>query len=220
MSLARRGDRLGTYLVSDRREAQALTPRADHDALTALRRGMAEYLLQAMDTDIGAREVQLQSVLWGWAEFEHRGAFPAAYVTHAGEVRYETTTTSRGSGFAARDAGKVRLDVVADLTATLEVHLYAKDPVQRMALVRGLERAVYPEDWLDGLRLRLAYYHDAFARYDLQTVTYEDSAEDAQQMFRRAVVTFTASVPLVVPRSAKAGADGRANIATGPDVQP
>jgi hypothetical protein len=216
MSIARRGDRYGTYLVTDRREAQTLVARADHDALTALRRGMAEYLLHYMHADIAGREVTLESVLWGWADFELRGRFPAAYVTHAGEVRYDATTTSRGSSFKGADAGKTRLDVVADLTATIEVHLYAKDPVQRMALVRALERAVYPADWLDGLRLRLAYYHQAFARYDLQTVIYEDSTEDAQQLLRQATVTFTASVPLVVPRSAKAGTEGRATLTVTP----
>ena len=216
MSLARRGDRYGTQVITDRSDQQELVAHADHDALTALRRGLAEYLLHYMHADVAGRDVQLESVLWGWADFETRGRFPAAYVTHVGEVQYASTTTSRGSGFAAKDAGKVRLDIVADVTATIEVHLYAKDPVQRMALVRALERAVYPADWLDGLRLRLGFYHRAFARYDLQTVVYEDNTEDAQQLFRQATVTFVASVPLVVPREAKAGIEGRATLSVTP----
>ena len=218
MSIARRGDRYGTQLVTDRQQAQNLLVRADHDALTALRRGLAEYLLHYMPTALGGREIRLDTVLWGWADFELRGRFPTAYVTHVGAVEYSATSTSRGSSFSKTDAGKPRLDVVASLSATLEVHLYAKDAVQRMALVRGIERTVYPNDWLDALRLKLDYYHGAFARYGLQSVTYEDSTEDAQAVFRRAVVTFTASVPLVVPRDAKSAIEGRATLLTGPEV--
>jgi len=217
--IARRGDRVATALVTDRREAQQLTARADHDALTALRRGLAEYLLTAMqpDTPTG-REVQLESVLWGWASFEQRGRFPAAYVGHEGAVVYRTTTTARGSSFRRADAGLPRLDVVADVTAALQVVVYAKDTAQRSALVMAAEQAMYPVDWLDGARVRLDCYHGAFATYDLTSVLYDDSTDAAQEAFYRAILTVNASLPLVVTRAAAAGAEGRAKLTTGPDV--
>ncbi len=216
--IARRGDRYGTKLVSSPREAQQLTANSSHDALTALRRGLAEYLLHHMPRSIGARDITLESVMWGWATFETRGRFPAAYVSQRGDVQYASTTTARGSSFRADQAGKPRLDVVADVTATMEVHIYAKDSVQRMALVRGVESAFYPEAWLDGLRLKLDFYHDAFASYALESVSYDDSVEDAQEAYRRAVVTCSASLPLVVTRPAKAGITPRAKLTASPTV--
>lgn len=217
--IARRGDRVGTTLVTDRSDAQALNALAEHDALTALRRGLAEYMLEALKADTGGRPIRLESVLWGWADFERRGQFPAAYISTSGETNYAKTATARGSGFARAQAGVERLDIVADVATTLEVRLYCKDEAQRAALVHAVEAASFPVDWLDSIRVRLAYYHGAFASYDLASISYEDSPEDAAAMLRVAAATFRATVPLVVARAAKAAITPRVSISVSPDAE-
>jgi hypothetical protein len=182
----------GTQLVQRADIRQEFTDHRETDARTALTRGLAEYLESLSIEWIGGRQSRFLAVLQTWSEPEMVAVFPSAvvYATDAGQYEDATLTPKTiklaGSGRFLREIAEVKLE--------LTVEVWATDPVERMALAAMLEDALDPHEWMSGLRLRLPHYHGSHATYEKTGLRYEDSTDDSQKRWRKAIFAVTGNI--------------------------
>lgn len=185
-------------LVRNARERVALTDRRETDCRTALTRGLKEYLEQcsalvidADETGTHGREVRFQKVLGGWADPEVPAVVPSACVLALDEGSYDA---SRLTPKVFDLESGLSLQESSEFTQRLAIEVWAKDPIERMALVAMLEDALDPVEWMTGFKLVLPHYHATTALYLKQSSVYLDNEQNAQRNHRRAVIMLTASM--------------------------
>lgn len=170
-------------LMLEPNERAGLTAVRECDAHTAMARGLAEYLGQ-QSIEIGGRKLQLTTYTT-WAEPEDTVRYPAAAVGAASGV-YDRSFTP---DVQTTIAGSARLLAFSEFAQELQVELWATDPKERSYLVGMVEEALNPVDWMYGMRLRLPFYHNTTATYELLTSQYIDSSDEAMAKYRRAILT-------------------------------
>lgn len=141
-----------------------------------------------------------QRVFHVWAEPEEVAEYPSAVVLAATPGTYDASRFvpqhPRADMRIPPPDGRW-LIATSELLVDLTVEVWATDPLERMALVSGLEDALCPHDYQYGLRLELPHYHGLRGTYEPTTVDYLDSETDAIRRYRRAAVTVRAQVSVV-----------------------
>ena len=184
-------------VVAPEFDPQVLTNRRNTDCRGALTYGLAEYLetLQLDPANYGGRGFRFAKVFPQVPQAESEAVWPAAYVYAGGSAQYdaaEMTPQTRvlPSGLAIRFA--------AELTMNMQVEIWSRDPVERMALVSMCEDAFDPVDYMTGFILELPHYHGVRATYECTDIDYLDVLEDDQKRWRKAVFTISGTVPKIV----------------------
>lgn len=183
-----------TRLISNPDDLQVMTRDYETDARTAITRGLKEYLEQLVVNWPGGRQSKFAKVFQTWAEPEVPAEYPSAvvYATEPGtyDARNFTPSTEQlADGFVIR--------LSAEFVQNVVVEVWTTDPKERVALVKMLEDAFSPVDWMYGFRLELPHYHNMRATFEPMTMAYDDSADDAQRRYRRVIMVLTAHVAVV-----------------------
>lgn len=183
-----------TRLVYDPDDLQHMTRDFETDVRTALTRGVKEYLEQLKIDWPGGRQSKFVKVLQTWAEPEVPAEYPSAvvYATEPGtyDGRNFTPTTE-----VLEDGYIIRL--TSEFTQQIVVEVWTTDPRERVALVKMLEDAFCPVDWMYGFRLELPHYHNMRATFEPLTLAYDDVGDDAQRRYRRFLIMLTGNVAVV-----------------------
>lgn len=191
-----RVDELMARLVTDSDDVEELTNVRTTDTRTALARGLVEYLGQLSILSEGGRAHNFVNVQLCWAEPEVASTSPALTIVGM------TPGVFSDSDFSPRvrklAAGGALVEMSA-LEQEFLVTVWAKDPMQRMALATLIEDAADPVEWMSGFRLELPFYFGARATYLFRNVQYMDGPQEAQRRWRNAVFGVTASVPKYRP---------------------
>ncbi len=164
------------------------------DARTAIARGLKEYLEQLFYQASGGRQVHFRHVFDTWAQAESNAEYPSAAVVARGEGVYDASKFTPQVESAAEGLGVVQ---TSELRIDADVGVWATDNKERMALVAMLERDLVPTEFMYGLRLELPHYFNARAEYELASMNYVDSAEDAMRRHRRAMLLVHATMPVL-----------------------
>lgn len=175
-------------LVSDNNQRLELTAFRDCDAHTAMARGLSEYLGQ-QTVEIGGRKLQLKAYTT-WAEPEDAVTYPAVAIGADAGV-YDRSFTP---DVQTTISGDVRLLAYSEFAQDLMIDLWATDPRERSYLCAMIEESLNPVDWMYGMRLRLPFYHNTVATYELMNSQYIDSSADAMAKYRRAQFTVRANM--------------------------
>lgn len=182
-----------THLVTHATPPQVLTAVRETDALTAITRGLKEYVETLDVTWVGGRHSKFAKVLDGWAVPEQVAEFPTAILYAQSPGRYDAADFAPRTVQVAGTRSTLRSS--SELTVSLSVEVWSTDPKERMAIGALLEDAFDPTDDQTGFVLELPHYHSARAAFSLADVVYADTAINAQQRRRLVVFTLDASVP-------------------------
>lgn len=179
-------------------DVSGLTANRETDARSALVRGLAEYLSQVSIEVPGGRRSLFKKVLETHAEPEELAEYPSAIVDATGTGTYteRLTTGSSGSARIAEPDGRFFL-TGAEFKTQMTVDVWATDPKERMALSMAVEDSMMPVDWMSGMRLELPHYFNCRADYQLVSMSYLDSTDDAMRRYRRVQYVVTASIPVL-----------------------
>jgi hypothetical protein len=189
----------GLYVrpILDADDLQKLTTVRTMDSRTALARGLAEYLRMLSLVWEGGRLLKFARVKFYWAEPEEEGFLPAAAIIGREDAQYEETAT--GPMLAqAQDGTEKYLRTHAATHQKFDLEVWSTDPVELYGLVAMLEDALEPTEFMNGLRLELPYYFGLRATYLKQSIRYGGGASDAQQRWRKAIISIEGEVSQVV----------------------
>lgn len=189
-----------TQLVTNTDDPVVCTATRLTDALTATRRGLAEYLEQVF-LDIEGVRVRLQKVHPVWAEGEETAVFPSAAIVLVGDLTYDASSLTPTLDPTCRLPDGGYLVKYSELTATLMVDLFASSPDERAQVMLLLEDALNPVDWRYGFVLELPHYHNVRAVYELATAQSLDSEGTAIRRWREGSAVLNVRVPVVRPRT-------------------
>lgn len=198
----------GTTLVtSAAAEPTKLTARRDCDAVTALKRGLAEYLAQVyLDVD-GAR-VRFVQTFHSWAEPESIAKYPSAAVLSDGEAEldYHGMTPTLDPKRLVADLNtpsghKSYLVKYAEVTVNLAVEIHCTSPEERSQVSMLLEDALNPVDWMYGFKLDLPHYFNQRVVYAPMTTMFQDAEDSARRRFRPGTVMLSGQISLLRVRS-------------------
>lgn len=173
-------------------EKQVLTLTRKTDTRTALTRGLAEYLSQLSIAWEGGRLSRFVQVFENWAEPEDTAHYPSAVVYSGEGGSYDASVLS--PQLQLIPGTNIYVRSVAELVQPLTIELWTTDPQERMALVAMLEDALEPHEFMTGLRLTLPHYHNQRGTYEKLSVTYDDSQDNAQRRWRKAVISLTGNI--------------------------
>ena len=135
-------------LITRARYSVPLSGNRETDKLTALCRGLREYLESLRFTDpVGGREFAFDHVVETWAPPETPAAMPAAavYTTEKGVV----TPAKMAPTFPGENKlpdGRYLLDM-GEFSLDLNVEVWSKDAAQRRAFAMALDDAFCPVAW-------------------------------------------------------------------------
>ena len=183
------------------------TATRETDAVTAVKRGLREYLEQVYLDVLGVR-VQFARVLEVWAETDEIAVYPAAVIHARDEAEYDAsglTPALNVTPVVARpgDPAEHRTYLVkySEVRVPLVVELHTTSPEERVGCSMLLEDALNPVDWMYGFRLQLPHYYNQIAVYEPVRAQQLDSEDSARRRWRPGSVLLTASVSLVRARS-------------------
>lgn len=186
----------GSYLLTDPNAKVPWTSTRLTDCRTALTRGVAEYMEQLRMVATGGREVAFKQVLQTWAEPELPAKYPSALVYGAsGEYDASSFTPGINKNMKVQD-GRFIVQL-AEYVAPLTVEIWSTDPKERVNLVMLCEDAFNPTDFMFGFRLVLPHYFNSRATFEMKSLSYVDTEEEAKRRYRRAVFTLEGRVPLI-----------------------
>lgn len=190
---------LKATLVSEAGIAPVYTATCETDARTALTRGLADYLEGAIFNAVGGRQLRFAKVFRTWAEPEDAAEYPAAVVYSTSPATYDASKFTPTPNERCQVTGSPGNYLVShsEMILPIQLEVWTNDPVARMVIVGGMERSLSPVDWMYGLMLDLPFYYGERAIYELGTMAYQDSEEDAMRRYRKAVFTLTGQVPVV-----------------------
>ena len=186
---------VGSSLVLTPTAPIAPTSNHETDVVTALARGLAEYLSQQSIACDDGKLLRFVKVFHTWADPEDISEFPALLVRQEGEGTYE----SRQQGISDRykiPSGEILVNQ-ATYTTDLICEVWANDVAERAALMCLLEDALCPLDWLFGCRLDLPHYYGERASFEVAGGRYLDDEAESLRGVRNAHVRVHASVCVV-----------------------
>jgi hypothetical protein len=188
-------------------EPPVLTARRDCDAVTALKRGLKDYLEQVFIDVAGAR-VRFQKVNSTWAEPEEKAVYPAAAILVGGEAEYDYSSLTpsldpkRKVILGTEPAGMSSyLIKYAEVTVDLIIQVFTSSPEERIQVAMLLEDALNPVDWMYGFKIDLPFYFNQRAVYEPVTTQFLDSEEDARKRYRPGSLALKGQVSLLRVRS-------------------
>lgn len=186
---------------------EALTANRECDAVTAVKRGLREYLEQAYLDVYGVR-FAFARVLDVWAEPEGGTIdYPSAVVMTSGEASFDAAGFTPHLNIVPvinedEPAGKkTYLIKYAEAVVPLVIELHTTSPEERINAAMLLEDVLNPVDWMYGFKLRLPHYFNQVAVFEPATAQMLDSEGDARRRFRPGSVILQAQVSLVRPRA-------------------
>ena len=191
-----------TRLITDNREKPVFTARQDTDAHTALTRGLAEYMTQLLFDGMDGRQFRFEVVAEDF-EDELPAKYPACAVYSTVTAEYDassfTPTARKENRVDGQDEKSPARVVVktSELVLPITLEIWCTDKEARIAIIKGLEKALCPLDWMYGIRLELPHYFNARAEYAKTSVTYTDTSATVSQGFRNALIMLTANVPVM-----------------------
>lgn len=163
------------------------------DAAASLTRGVAEYVSQLKINGAQA----FVKCFDDWATIDDDdGWFPSfiAY-TNENDGNYEAANLSPHVGMKRYADGTYEVSS-AELAIDVKCEAWANEPYQRSILMKLLEDAFQPVDWMYGFRLELPHYYNQRATFEpLRNVRLGD-AQAALQRFVIARFTLRAVVPV------------------------
>lgn len=185
---------------------QQLTVNAECDAMTAMARGLAEYLGQQTIVMNGGREVRFHHAFYNWAELEENAEWPSIMTYALTEGQYglpgeeapmTPTLEPIVAGQLEKDNCAYFLKSSTELTQTYTVEAWCNDDEERIGAQMILERALFPPtvDWMNGFNLELPHYFNLRCTFEPpSSVTFIDSDGDATSRIRKAQVTIRGRV--------------------------
>ena len=182
-------------LITRARYSVPLSGNRETDKLTALCRGLREYLESLRFTDpVGGREFAFDHVVETWAPPETPAAMPAAavYTTEKGVI----TPAKMAPTFPDENKlpdGRYLLDM-GEFSLDLNVEVWSKDAAQRRAFAMALDDAFCPVAWAYGFRLVLPHYFNAIATYTPLGTAFADSETEAARGHKVMTIGLAASV--------------------------
>lgn len=186
---------------------QALTANRECDAVTALKRGLKEYLEQVSLNVLGQR-VRFQAVHDVWAETDQVAKFPSAVVQSVGEATYDYASfapvldPARIVTFGAEPAQKrTYLVKYAEVVVQLALETHCSTPEERVSVAMMLEDALNPVDWMYGFKLVLPHYFNQVAVFEPATTQMLDTEADARRRWRPGTVLLAGQISVFRTRS-------------------
>lgn len=191
-----------TRLVSRRRSpAPVLTGNRECDAVTALKRGLREYLEQ-VSLDFAGVRVRFERVLEQWAETEEVMRLPAAVIQARDEATYESTGfTPSVVEVALPGLASQYLVKYSEVIAPLVIEIHTSSPEERSQVSMLLEDALNPVEFMYGFQLDLPHYFNQRAVYEPVKTQQLDSEDAARRRWRPGSVFLTGQLSLYRVRS-------------------
>jgi hypothetical protein len=189
----------GTRLLLNPGEKTPFSAVRETDCRTALTRGLKEYIEQLHGVAPGGREVVFKQVLQTWAEPEVPARFPSACIYGSVDGTYDASRFTPGVNKNQRipePDGRFLMQL-AEYVSDLSVEVWCTDPMERMDFAMFMEDAFNPTDFMFGFRLVLPHYFNARASFEMKSLSYADTEEEAKRRYRRAVFTLEGRVPLI-----------------------
>lgn len=184
-----------------------LTKNRECDAVTALKRGLAEYLEQAYIDVLGAR-IRFYQVFYNHAEPEDLAKYPAALISTEGEAEYDyhgmtPVLDPKRLVIDPTEPGDERTFLVkyAEVTVNLMIEVFTSSPEERSQIAMMLEDVLNPVDWMYGFKLDLPHYFNQRAVFAPVQSQFLDTEDDARQRKRPATVTLSGQISLLRVRS-------------------
>jgi len=187
-------------LISDPATPMIYTAYRSVDSRTAVTRGLAEYLSDSVFVNAeGGRQIRFKRIFDHWAEWEDGATFPSAIVYATSPGVYDASRFTPGVDHTERIADPDGRYVVAlaDFVIDLNLEIWCTDTHERMELVNACEVGLNPLDHMYGINLELPYYYGMRCIYELKSMQYIDSEEEAKRRHRRALMIVTAQLPVV-----------------------
>jgi len=166
------------------------------DAVTALRRGLAEYLSQ-VQLDVSGEVVQFARMLEVWSDSDTPADYPSAVVQIAGEADYDASSFTPNVDPTDRLPTGEYLVKHSEVTVLLQVEAHCSSPGQRVGVAMLLEDAVNPVSWMHGFRLDLPFYYGQRAEYQVTAADFRDDAGTARHELRPLTLTVEARISQV-----------------------
>lgn len=187
-----------TLLILDSTKTEQLTARREGDVVTAMTRGLAEYVGQLVLESEDGREVRFHSVVHEHAEPEEDADYPVAVVATEGAVSYDASNfTPKLSGGQIPTPDGRFVTVLSEAVATLVLHIFATDREMRSELAALLELGLSPTSFMYGCRLELPHYHNSRATYEPVSITYVEADGKARAGIWEAVIRLNATSPVI-----------------------
>lgn len=164
-------------LVDKATTTQTFTRVRETDTLTAVKRGLAEYIGVLSFVVPSGRQVTLQRSLYDWADHEEKAVYPSAIVYSTSDGNYDASRFTPGVSNGCKTEDGAYLIELAEYTVPLLLEVHANDPEERIALAMMLEDALNPVTWMYGFKLVLPHYHGLFAKYELLTKKFPDDRQ-------------------------------------------
>lgn len=192
-----------TRLIVETSDKQRYFAHRECDTLTAVIRGLREYLEQvAIECGSGYESV-FKAVHESAAYTEDRNDYPGATVSPAAEAEYygsamnaQIDRTKVCEDVPATSPGITRafLSSATDLRASLSFDMASTTLEERAAVVAAVQNAMEPVTWTYGIRLELPHYHHARASYTPMGITF---SQDPQKGLWLATMRVQARCPVI-----------------------
>jgi len=175
--------------------------------VTALKRGLKEYLEQ-VSIDVAGARIRFQRVFSTWSDTDDVATYPSAVVLAIGDAEYDYASMSPVLDPANKVVdGSVPsgtspyLVKYAEVAVTLAIEVHCSSAEERIAVSMLLEDVLNPVDWMYGFQLVLPHYFNQRAVYEPVTTQMVDSEDSARRRWRPGTVTLKAHVPLLRVRA-------------------
>ena len=197
-----------TRLITSAAEPRAqYTVNRECDAVTAVKRGLKEYLEQVYLDVLGVR-VRFQKVVEVWAESDEVARYPGAAVMAYDDADYEAGSMTPRLDITAvvqrpDDPSDERTYLVkySEATVPLVVEVHTTSPEERVGVAMLLEDALNPVDWMFGFKLQLPHYFNQIAVFEPVRTQILDTEDAARRRFRPGSVFLSAQVSVLRARS-------------------
>lgn len=183
------------------------TANRECDAVTAVKRGLREYLEQVF-IDVAGERVYFQRVMEAWAESDDVARYPACAIMARDEADYDASsltpsldTTAVSPMYSSPAERRTFLVKYAEVTVPLVIEVHTSSPEERVHTSMLLEDALNPVDWMYGFKLQLPHYFNQIAVFEPVKTQQLDSEDNARRRWRPGTVFLSASISLVRSRS-------------------
>lgn len=181
-------ERFRATLVTSASDAEVLTKVHMSDARTALVRSLCHYLAaQEMDWWDGTR-VRFESIHENWPETEEQAEYPSVCVLEGQNPPQYSDAWMAPDDTHEFDDGAV-LYTIAALRMDFALDIYCTSDEERVKVAALLERAMFPVPWSREVRMRVPFYHGAYATFRLEAPSFVDSTDQDQRRYHRATVS-------------------------------
>jgi len=186
----------GTRLVTSPASCSPPTSTRECDAVTALKRGLKEYLEQ-ISLDVAGVRVRYVKVLDVWAEPESFAHFPSAVVQPEGDITYDASSLSPNISVKNKTPDGLWLVKYSEVSVALTIESHCSSPEERVQITMMLEDALNPVEWMYGFQLELPHYFNQRAHYEVHNGKMDDTSDQAVRRLRPGVITVAANVSVM-----------------------